>query len=344
MSSRRERHAADGFVLIALSLVLVTLILFSGALVAHAAAELQSAQRSQASLQAMYLAEAGIDQAIVQLRSDYNWVTGYAAVPLGALGTYSVTVQPIGTNRRLTAQGNSSFLGGTALRSVEAIVRQSIPPGFYDNAAWVSQNLDLRGNAYQITGDVRHADLTPSSTSGVTGTVTYDPAASPLPRLNFQQLYNIAQAQGNVYDAARLQGGPGVFPTSFWRTPPTDPNDPTTGVPNVNYVTTDLVLKGNIGTIGGFFVVVGNVLTDPAAVEDTTISGNGQVQGAIYTTGDFRINGGGGGMNVSGGVWAGDEMRMNGNATVAYNTTYMTAIRGLNVSADVQVISWQDLS
>ena len=344
MSNRREGRGPDGFVLIALSLVLVTLIVLSGALVAHAVAELQSAQRSQASLQAMYLAEAGIDQAIVQLRSDYNWVTGYAAVPLGATGTYSVTVQPVGTTRRVTAQGSSSVLGGTALRSVEAMVRQSIPPNFYDNAAWVSQNLDLKGNAYQIVGDLRHGDTTPSGTSGVTGTATYDPATNPLPRLSFQQLYNIAQAQGNVYDAARLQGGPGVFPTSFWHTPPTDPNDPTTGVPNVNYVTTDLVLNGNIGTIGGFFVVVGNVLTDPAAVEDTTISGNGQVAGAIYTTGNFRINGGGGGINVTGGVWAGDEMRVNGNATVAYNATYMNAIRGLNITADVQVISWQDLS
>lgn len=340
-----RRHPTEaGFVLIALSLLLLTLILFGGALVAHAVAEVRSAQRSQASLQAVYLAEAGIDQAIAQLRANYNWVTGYAAVPVGTTGTYSVTVQPVGINRRLTAQGNSTLLGTPTPRSVEAIVRQSIPPNFYDNATWVSQNLDLRGSAYQILGNVRHGDTTPSGTSGVTGTVTYDPATNPLPRLSFQQLFNIAQAQGNVYDAARLQGGPSVFPTSFWYQPPTDPNDPTTGIPNVNYVTTDLVLNGNIGTLGGFFVVVGNVLTDPSAVEDTTINGNGQIQGAIYTTGDFRINGGGNGLNVNGGVWAGDEVRVNGKSTISYDASYMSAIRAMNITADVQVISWQDLS
>ena len=337
------RNSERGFMLITVYLILAVLMTLVGALVAHAMAEAWNTQRSQASMRALYLAEAGIDRTLGQLRLDYDWQSGYSSVSLGN-GNYSVSVQPIGDRRRLTAQGTATFAQGTAVRSVEAIIQQKIPTGFYDNIIWAAKELDLRGNSFQITGDVRHADTSPTGNFGkINGTVTYDPAANPLPRLSFQQLYNIAASQGNVYNSARLNGGPGVFPTSFWYSPPTDPNDPTTGIPNVNYVTTDLILNGNIGTIGGFFVVVGNVLTDPSAVEDTTINGNGQIAGAIYTTGDFRINGGGNGFNINGGVWAGDEARVNGNATLAYNFTYMNAIKALNINADVQVVSWQDL-
>lgn len=334
---RRER----GFLLISMYMIVMVLFMLSLAMTAHAVAEVRAAQRSQASMQALYLAEGGVDLAITQLRQDYNWTGGEGS---GANGDFSVNVQVVGTRRRITAQGNNTMLGDTITRPIEAIVQQSIPPSFYDNIIWAAQNLNLKGNAYQITGDIRHADTSPSNTNNVNGTVTYDPAANPLPRLSFQQIYDIAEAQGNIYDEARLASGPSVFPTSFWyRQPGTEgPTDP--GYPNVNYVTTDLVLNGNIGTIGGFFVVVGNVLTNPSAVEDTTINGNGEIEGAVYTTGNFRVNGGGNGLNIHGGVWSGAEARVNGNATLDYNSAYMNAIKTLNINADVQVISWQDLS
>ena len=340
MKTKKE----EGFVLIAVYWMLSFLVVFGVAMAAYALSDLRASQRLQASMQALYLAESGIDQAIVQLRQNYLWTAGFANVPVGASGTTSVqvTVTP-GDRRTLTAQGNSTWLASPVQRILEVVVQKAIPPGFFDNVMWASQNLDLNGNSYSVTGNVNHGDTTPpGNTSGIQGTITYSPSANPLPRLSFQQLYQIAQSQGNVYDAARLSGGPGVFPTSFWRTPPTDPSNPATGVPNVNYITTDLVLNGNIGTIGGFFVVVGNVLTDPNASEDTTINGNGQIAGAIYTTGDFRINGGGGGLNVDGGVWGGQEIRLNGHATLMYNASYMDAIEAMGVNADVQVVSWRD--
>ena len=345
MKNVHVRDSERGLVLVSLYMLFPLLLILAGALVSYALAEVRAAQRSQASTQALYLAEGGIDQALIQLRSNYNWTAGYSGIPLGTTGNYSVSVQSLaGSRRRLTGQGSSTLLPASVVRSVETIVQQYIPPNFYDNVIWVSQDLDFEGNAYQVTGNIRHGDTSPSSTSHVAGSVTYDPATDPLPRLNYQQLYNIAQSQGNIYDAARIGNGHNVFPTSFWHTPPTDPNDPTTGVPNVNYITTDLVLNGNIGTIGGLFVVVGNVLTDPSATEDTTINGNGQIQGAIYTTGDFRINGGGNGLNVSGGIWTGDQARLNGHATLTYDSTYMNAIKALNINPDVQIVSWQDLS
>ncbi len=344
--SMKKRASEKGMLLISVYLVLTVLMLLSGALAVHALADIRSSQRSQADLQAWYLAEGGIDQAIEQLRQNFAWTTGFTNAAGGGNGTYTVTVQAQDANRRqLTSWGQSTLLATPVSKILEAIVIRQIPEGFYDNVIWVAQNLDLNGNAYVADGDVVHGDTTPpGSTSGVTGTVTYNPAANPLPKLSFDQLHAIAQAQGNVYDAARLSGGPGVFPDSFWYTPPTDPNDPTTGVPNVNYITTDLVLNGNIGTIGGFFVVVGDVLTNPSAAEDTTLNGNGQVAGAIYTTGNFRVNGGGNGLNVNGGVWAGNEARLNGSATLTYSAGYMAAIEAMGLNADVQLVSWRDLS
>ena len=334
----------NGFALISVYMVLTVLLLLTGALVARAVAEVHQAQRSQASLQAFYLAEAGIDQTLTQLKVNFN-ASGPFAGTLNS-GTYSVTVANQGTGKLLTASGSSTLLlASPVVRRVEAIVRNRIPPNFYDNVIWASQELDFRGTTYQVVGDVRHGDTSPTTnTGGVNGTVTYDAATNPLPRLNFQKLYDIAQAQGNVYDEARLANGHGVFPTSFWYSPPTDPNDPTTGIPNVNYVTTDLILRGNIGTIGGFFVVVGDVLTDPDTTEETIINGVGHIEGAIYTTDDFRVNGGGNRLNVNGGVWAGDEARLNGAVTLTYNWDYMHAIQALDINADIQLVSWREIS
>lgn len=336
-----------GIILVSVYWLLLILLLLSGTLVSQAIAESRSAQRSQAFFQALYLAEAGIDEAIVQLRQDYDWTAGYADAPLGTAGTYSVSVSvlPAG-RRRLSADGESNFFSVPMRRSVEAILQKVIPPGFYDNVIWASQNVDFNGNAFSITGGVIHGDSSPSGNlSRVLGTTTYDPSVNPLPRLDFGDLYQWAQAQGNVYDKQRIGNGHGVFPASFWYRKPGTNGPSDLGEPNVNYITTDLILNGNIGTIGGFFVVVGDVLTDPSATENTTINGVGQIQGTIYTTGDFRINGGGSGLNVNGGIWVGDEARLNGSAALTYNATYMNAIRDIIApNPDVQMVSWRNTS
>lgn len=331
-----------GFMLMTLYLLIPLLLILTGALMAQTWTDLRASQRSQASLQGLYCAEAGIDSALVQLRQNYSWQGGSGAV--GNIGNYSVTVGDIGQSRlQVVSTGVCTTLSGPVTRSVEITVQKAIPPDFYDHVIWASKNLDFRGSAYEITGGILHGDTTPTSnTSHVTGSITYNAKANPLPRLNYQQLHDIAASQGNVYDAARLGNGHGVFPTSFWYQQPTNPADPSTGIPNVNYITTDLILNGNIGTLGGLFVVVGNVLTDPTMVEDTTINGNGQIKGAIYSTGNFRINGGGGNLNIDGGVWAGNEVRVNGNSTLTYNAQYMQAIKALGIKSDVTVLSWRE--
>lgn len=342
----RRRAQDRGYALMSVYLVIVVLLILAAGVMGYSLTEFQVAQAGQAGAQAFYLAEAGIDRAIAELRQDYQWHLGFADESYGELGTYTVTVGSQGNQRVLTSSGTATAAASPATRTLTAVVRQAIPLNFFDYAIYSSDLVTFNGNSYVVNGDVLSGDADPiNNTSHVSGTITTgDPDANPLPRFDFSQLHAIAQGQGNVYDAARLQRVQqhhDQFPTAFWRTPPSDPNDPTTGVPNVVYVTTDLQLNGNIGTIGGFFVVVGDVLSDPDVTEDAVINGNGTVDGPIYTRGTFRINGGAGRLNVTGGVWAGVEARLNGKATVSYNRAYMEALEGL-VSADVEMILWRE--
>ena len=104
-------------------------------------------------------------------------------------------------------------------------------------------------------------------------------------------------------------------------------------------------LSGNV-TAGGFFLVVGNVLTDPNVTTDTEITGNVTVNGCIYSTGEFELKGGGNSLNVNGGIWAGDEAELDGNAKVTYNAGYMAAVKNFvdNASSGtIQLLSWRQL-
>jgi len=302
---------------------------------------------------AFHLAEAGLDDAIQLLRNpsttDWDTWTGTGGpVTLGG-GTYQTTVAQSGNLRIVQTSSQTTGAVQTPSR-VEAVLRRTIPPNFYDNAIYGAGSIDLDGNAYVVDGEVLTGDMGPiDNTQNITcdtpPCLEQDASADPLARLSFAELYQIALSQGNVYDADRLQDiqqNQDAFPTTFCWGPPTDPDDPSTCTPNVNYIVTDLVLNGNIGTIGGFFVVVGNVISNPASTEDTTINGNGQVEGIIYTTGDFVVNGGGGGLNVNGGVLAGDLARLNGNVTIAYNETYMKTLKKLDINPDIQVMMWRE--
>src|SRR3989338_5085566 len=343
----RDRRLMRGFALVYVYSAAMVLVLIAVAASARAFTEWRVAQAQRWGAQALYVAEAGVDQAMAALRADYSWSEGFTQESSGAAGTYDVTVEAQGNQRTLTAVGTVATPGGgTVQRTVTVVVRQGLPANFFDKAIYSASAVTFNGSAYQVTGSVLSGDVTTTleNTDHVSGQITYDAAAHPLPALDYQQLHDLASAQGNLYDAARLaqvQQGTDQFPAGFWRTPPTDPNDPTTGVPNIVYVTTDLQLNGDIGTIGGLFVVVGNVLTDPAASEDTTLNGRGTVDGPIYTRGQFRINGGGGQLNVLGGVWAGTEARLNGTSQVTYQVSYMAALEGL-LQSDVQMVLWRE--
>lgn len=333
-----------GSTLLACYLAVAVMLVYGSALMIRSFTEQRAATGYRDLAEAFQAAESGLDDGIRQLRADYN-NTASVASTIGNRGSYQVEITQDGTIRTLRSTGTTSNNAGIT-RRLEAKVQRSIPQNFYDQAIYAAGNVVLKGDAYSIVGNVLSGSSTAVANAGnVEGDVVNDPSAAPLPRLDFQQLYDLAVSQGNVYDAQRLhdiQHGEDAFPAAFCYAPPTDPDDPSTCAPNINYITADLVLNGNIGTIGGFFVVVGNVLTDPEAVEDTTINGNGQIEGLIYTTGDFVINGGGAGLNIDGGVWAGDVARLNGSATTEHHAAYMGAVEHLGINADLQLIQWRE--
>lgn len=335
-----------GVALILIFTIIVVLAVIGSAIVSRSISEARFAQRYVESTQAFWLAEAGINRALYELRNNYN-LSSISQTAIGQ-GGYQVTISQSGNDRIVSSTGYIPFTGAAlATRILQATISKSIPPDFYENAIYSAGDVDLNGNAYEVNGKVRYADQISYTQNNITDTVTQDSTINPLARFDFVQLRSRSASQQNVYVVSgnRLVNqatGSQNFPSSFWYSPPTDPNDPSTGTPNIIYIEGDLQLNGNIGTIGGFFVVVGDVINNSGSTYDATINGNGNVEGAIYTRGEFRINGGGGNLNVNGGVWAGEEARLNGNANVTYNKFYMDAIRYLNLEAGAQITSWQD--
>lgn len=288
------------------------------------------------STQAFWLAEAGVNKALKELRNNFS-VGGTGLWPnIMGSGAYAVDVINISsTEKRISAHGyipNSTSPRIT--RTLEVSVIRITPPSFFDNAIYSAGSITLNGDTYEVNGNVTYATTINDDDHINPGPPIQNASISPLARLDFSQLYILSQGQGNVYNATRL-AAKDPFPGSFWF-------NESLGIPNIVYVVGDLTLNGNIGTIGGFFVVVGDVINTPDITQDSTINGNGQIDGLIYTRGEFRVNGGGGNLNVNGGVWAGELARLNGNARVDYNATYMAAVEGMNLTGSAKVGTWQD--
>jgi len=322
-----------GFVLIASYMVIVVLIILAVAFIAKSVSEANLARRKQRFIQALYLAEAGIDYAIVELRNGTSEANP-VATSLSTIGDYDCQWALKSGSTSIWVVTSKGIVGDTEREVRVEMEKKDLPENFYDSALYICDDITFNGKSYQVNGDVVYGDELSGSTEYVTGTITQDPSINPLVSLDFAQLRDISAGQGNVYDAERLADD--FLPTSFWYDEPA-------AIPNVVYIETDLTLRGNIGDVGGFFIVVGDVLTNPSATQDTTINGNGEIDGCIYTTGEFTVNGGGNGLNVNGAVWAGEESTLNGNVNITYNGTYMSAIDGLSLSTDYQLILWEEL-
>ena len=336
-----------GVILLILFMVISVLLTLGAGFVVRVVSENNAALRYVDSINAFWLAEAGIAQALAGLRADYSLSGSEVWTGTLSQGNYSVDVEIMGERRRVVSRGFAPLSGPVrAIRIIEAVIGGGIPEDFYDKTVYSAGDIQINGTSFSIEGDVVYSgDLDVQQPENISGDVEYDAEIDPLALFDFDEARAISITQGNLYNQARLdavKNGEDSFPSSFWFTEPTDPEDPTTGVPNLVYIESDLQLNGNIGSVGGLFLVVGDVVTNPGAQEDLTINGNGQIEGVIYTRGTFRINGGGGGLNVNGGVWAGQETRINGNAHLAFNQDYMLAIESLDIGSQVQIVSWRD--
>lgn len=347
-----------GVLLIAVYLVITVLLVFLGIFVYKNIWEAKIAGHYKNKMLAFYCAEAALDKGIAKLPSD---TSGEVNVTLSAVGgsqqgeyTYSISTLILGKSWKVESWGYvPSQAQAAASEHLEAyIAKKDLANSFWENALYTAGNIRVTGAAYDIDGDIIYGgSMLPVALNPTlfNGTSTNDISVSPLVKLDYESMRIIAAAQikpdgsDNVYTAAEIASGNPPLPLDFWFDD--SDADPANWIPNVVYVETDLVLNGNIGTIGGFFLVVGDVTTDPLATSETVINGNGQIDGCVYSTGEFRVNGGGAGLNVLGGVWSGtDGVRLNGSVEIEYHQPYMDAIRTIiQPSSTIQVVSWRRL-
>ena len=392
MKLRKKRLNEKGTALIMTYMVLICLFTFAAAFSERSISDKRFAEMSAERVKAFYLAEAGVDRALEELRADYTYLGTLSAATFGE-GEYETAVtqddptDPDDPNRHILSVGYlPTKTDPRAVRRIVVDVSESMPPGFFGDgnkgyAIWSATDVTIDGrNRNEVNGDVMYAgDISVSGAKTeeeenlmlaaiVNGDVINDPEASPLPRFDFYDLMDIALMQvdtttgkNNYYDVDRIKDvetGKDSFPDCsacpadkpdccFWYQYPTES---TPGIPNVVYVGGDLAFSGNIGTIGGFFVVVGNVLPVPIgeSEQDSTLSGNGTIKGCIYSLGEFKINGGAAeGINIDGGVWCEAGATLNGNANVAYNGTFMDAIQHIQTPGggspfDLRMVSWRE--
>jgi len=316
-----------GVALILVLVIVLILVLLGGAMLSRSIAEVNLSNRYLESVQAFWLAEAGVGQALYDLRVDYN-VTSVSSTVCGAGGYSAVIVHNLDTTRTVTASGFIPSTGTPRVqRILEVLMNQyaTTPPNFFSHAIYSGGALTFDGSAYGVTGDVVYGGVLTGSTSKVNGVITSDSSIVPLAHLNFDQLKAISQGQSNYHDAENLSG---PFPASFWY-------DEANGIPNVVYLEGTFTLSGT-SAIGGFYVVGGDVVFDAA------VGGNTAISGAVYTLGDITLSGGGNVLNVDGGVWSGQNATITGSSDIAYNAGYMAAIQNLGIGTEVQMLSWDD--
>jgi len=375
MKLQKNIRNEKGSVLIMTYMVLVCMAGFAAVFSQRTISEKNLSAMSVEQTKAFYLAEAGVDEALLSLRGDYDYYTGTPPTTVGE-GEFETNVSYLSTTRRVVnAIGYfPDRYTPRAVRRIEAVIKKEMPADFFGDgvdgyAIWSAGDVDLNGTSYAIEGDVVYAGNLEGTDENVTGSVTQDPGIAPLARFDFDALRNIAIAQGNLYDSTRIKDietGKDSYPDCaacpadkpdccFWYTYPSvgmDGNlDPTTGVPNVNFIEGGLKVGGNTGTIGGFFIVVDGVLATPPVVEgsDTTFNGTLTIEGCIYSLQKFTIDGGGNSQNVvniNGGVWCETEAELN-SGHVTYDGFKMEALQHLIMSqdaaGDAQLLSWREV-
>ena len=321
-----------GIALVIALMVIMVLFVLSRAIFSRSMTEYQVNKRYAQSLQAFWVAEAGVNKAFFALSVHNN--TNMSNVSYGD-GRYTYTIVGNDTaNYTINVTGTVGDITRTITTHVSRQEDPSRPTNFYDNALYAAGNFTIGNGNFLVTGNVTHAgNFTQSGNPGtINGTRTQDANITPLYELDFDYLRDLSIQQGNYHNSSTLTG---PFPTSFWY-------NQSAGTPNVIYMEGDFALTGNTH-VGGFIITRGEVIFNETVYNESeynsSIAGTVNITGVIYTPGKFTMKGT---ADITGGVWSGQTAVISGNPILTYNSTYMQAINNLNADTRVNTTYWRE--
>lgn len=286
---RRGRTPQRGSLLLVYS-TLASFLVVGGATAAVAFHEHQFSQRTLHTTQAFYLAEAGLDRAVVGLRADSAYAgTSYIAVA-GAtgrtVGGYTVTVEDLGNDqRKITAVGYYPSTNATADWYVSQTVDATVSlAGLFSDAAFAQDTVKVSGasvvDSYDSTaayGAMLKGALNTSEKGDIGSNQTVELSGSAGVR------GSVSCGKGlDPNEAIKLTGSASVTGRLFAQ-PDNRRFDPVT-VPSGVTDLGDLSVTESTSKSGGSYVV-----------DDLTISGKGAMTftgpATLYVTGSLKIAG-----------------------------------------------------
>lgn len=322
-----------GIILIWFYLLIAMLIVAGGSLFALSFHESQLITIEQGRHKAFYLAEAGIDQKLQQLRTGNQ-----SAIPPTTLGEGTYSAAYDNTTKQIQATGTVNGIS----RSIVAVVSKTSPPGV--KGALTSQgDVSFSGN---IQVDGRDHDSAGNLITGAGGTGTYGASsggtitqsgssdiggngiapASPADPSTIQQ-----NATENTYTTPEELLGVAAGSLDVYRTS-TMPSLPMSGIV---YYTGDAVIAPEFGDASNpstGILIIHNATSD-ALLKNV----HGTFKGLIIADNVVHINGN---ANIIGGVIAKTSTQTTGegSAEIKYSSEILSSLSTSNYS----IVSWED--
>jgi len=312
-----------GIALIVAFMVIVVLTTFSLVIFVRSMSERSIAQRYVESTQAFWLAEAGVNRALKELKADYSVSSGNCKweTNLGA-GRYCVDLgdKDINGRRTLTAYGYVPFTTpARAERKISVLVESS---------GSNPSNPELITYAIETTGTLR-----------ITGSVDIHPSGSSHQNSNltFEEVFGMTEDQVKAIAISAQDQGAGHVYTN----PPAN-QQPVNGITWVDLTGSNKYSISSNWSGSGLLIVNSN--GNDVALD---ISGAWTFTGMIWVTGRVKISGT---PVINGAIFAKSSIDaqsdFSGNATINFNSTDVSSAfssLGGGGSGELTVLSWREI-
>lgn len=303
-------------------MVIVALTILGTATISRSVSERFMAQRHAESAQAFWLAEAGIAQALLQLRADFNDLDSITATSLGN-GEYSVdTILVEGSNRRVTAHGYVPSQAAPRAERTITVLAQSSEGSNPSNPELIEYAIDTTGSL-DISGS---AETRPPNSSHQGSS------------LDFEEVFGMTlDAARTLAEQAAAQG------TGYVYTDPGTNTQPVNGITWVELTSSNKFSISGQWNGSGLMIVNGN--GQNLALEITG-QGNMTFTGMIWVIGKVKIAGQ---ASITGAIFAesttGIESEVTGNSTITFSMPAVDGAFGLlgGGTGGITVLSWREL-